>query len=161
MSSSLAKRTLEGALAGFAGTALLQGLVIGAKYFFPQADAPETEDPASFMLWQVEKRLPQKLWMSIPPTAETAAGYALSFGYGATFGAIYGALRPQKSCTWVDGAIVGTACWAVGYLGWLPAAKLMPPVWRQTPSQIAGPVIEHLAFGIATVVAYELISRRW
>jgi hypothetical protein len=161
MSTSLAKRTLEGALAGFAGTALLQGLVIGAKYLFPQADAPETEDPASFMLWQVEKRLPQKLWMSIPPTAETAAGYALSFGYGATFGALYGALRPQKGCTWVDGVIVGTACWAVGYLGWLPAAKLMPPVWRQTPTQIAGPVIEHLAFGIATVAAYELITRRW
>ncbi len=87
MSQDLLTRTAEGALAGVVGTLLLQGVMAGVQQAFPQAETPESEDPASFMLWQVEKHLPRKMWMNIPPAAETAAGIALSLGYGATFGA--------------------------------------------------------------------------
>lgn len=161
MRQDIAKRGAEGAVAGIAGTFLLQGVMLGMQQFFPQAETPEAEDPASFMLWQVEKRLPKKVWMRIPPTAEQVAGIGLSLAYGAAFGAIYGAVRPKRGCVWVDGAVLGTAVWAVGYLGWLPAAGLIPPIWKQTPVQTVGPIIEHLAYGFATVAAYDLLVRKW
>ena len=113
------------------------------------------------MLWQAEKHLPRRTWLAIPRTAETAAGFGLSFGYGATFGALYGAIRGDDSNVLVDGAVLGLVCWAVGYLGWLPAAKLIPPPWKQTPAQMAGPIIEHIAYGIVTAGAYSVLQKRW
>ena len=72
-----------------------------------------------------------------------------------TAGALYSALRPRPSNVLVDGAALGLGVWAVGYLGWLPALGLMPPIQRQETEQVAGPIVQHLIFGIATVAAYE------
>ena len=144
-----------------AGTPGLQGVVTAMAKAAPHWDAAEAEDPASFMLWQVEKHLPAKVWMKIPARLETAAGFGLSLGYGATFGAIYAAARARAGCTVLEGILLGSAVWAVGYLGWLPAARLTPPIWRQEPRQIVGPVVQHLVYGILTVGAYELIRGRW
>src|SRR5581483_2199165 len=33
--------------------------------------------------------------------------------------------------------------WAVGFLGWLPATGLMPPVSRHEPQQVAASIAEH------------------
>ena len=55
------------------------------------------------------------------------------------------------------GLALGAACWAAGYLGWLPAAGLMPPLSKQTPSQIVGPLMEHLVYGMATVAVFDLL----
>jgi hypothetical protein len=165
MSTDLLKRSAEGAAAGVAGTLVLQGVMALNRTVAPNAEAPEAEDPASFILWQVEKHLPKKMWMAFSRSGvESAAGMGLSLGYGATFGAINAALCDKEksmSRAVIDGAGFGLAVWAVGYLGWLPMAKLMPPIWRQEPKQIAGPVIQHLAYGIATVVGYQLLLRKW
>ena len=161
MGDDLLKRVTVGAAAGVAGTLVLQGVVMGMVKVAPQLEPPESEEPASFMLWQVEKRLPKKLWMKIPPKAETAAGLGLSFAYGATFGALYAALRGHARSSIAEGAVLGTAVWAIGYLGWLPAADLIPPIWKQEPKQMVGPIVEHLVYGVLTVAAYEFIRGRW
>jgi hypothetical protein len=41
--------------------------------------------------------------------------------------------RPRGGSALLDGALLDIASWAAGYLGWLPALGLMPPVWRQDP----------------------------
>ncbi|HVX85000.1 MAG TPA: hypothetical protein VH253_09310 [Phycisphaerae bacterium] len=161
MSQDLMRRVAVGAAAGVAGTLVLQGTVMGMQRLAPQWDAPEAEDPASFMLWQGEKHLPRKVWMGIPAKAETAAGVGLSLAYGATFGALYAAARGHSRSRLLEGALLGTAVWAVGYLGWLPAAKLIPPVWRQELKQITGPVVQHLVYGVVTVAAYEYLRGKW
>ena len=58
------------------------------------------------------------------------------------------------------GAVLGLVTWAVGYLGWLPATGLMPPVTQQEPARVAGPVATHLGYGIATAAAYQWLRRR-
>lgn len=161
MSQDLMKRAAVGAAAGIAGTLVLQGAVMGMKKTVPQWDAPEAEDPASFMLWQAEKHLPAETWMNIPAKAETAAGIGLSLAYGAAFGALYAAARGHSRSRLLEGALLGTAVWAVGYLGWLPATNLIPPVWRQEAKQITGPVVQHLLYGVITVAAYEYLSGKW
>ena len=105
MADTLIRRTLEGAAAGLAGTAALQAVALPGQKYLPDYHPPETEDPASFMLWQAEKHLPRRTWLAIPRTAETAAGFGLSFGYGATFGAL---AWHEKSR--VDGQCDGSKC---------------------------------------------------
>jgi hypothetical protein len=161
MSDDLLRRATMGAAAGVAGTLVLQGVVMGMAKYAPQLEPPESEDPASYMLWQGEKFLPQKLWTRIPPKLETAAGIGLSIGYGATFGAIYAAARGHARSSILEGAVLGTAVWAIGYLGWLPLADLIPPIWKQEPKQMVGPIVEHLVYGVLTVAAYEFIRGRW
>jgi uncharacterized membrane protein YagU involved in acid resistance len=161
MADDLLKRATIGAAAGVAGTLVLQGVVAGMAKYAPQLEPPESEEPAQFMLWQAEKHLPPKMWMKIPAKAETAAGIGLSFAYGATFGALYAAARGHARSSILEGAVLGTAVWAIGYLGWLPLADLIPPIWKQEPQQMVGPIVEHLVYGVLTVAAYEFIRGRW
>jgi hypothetical protein len=71
---------------------------------------------------------------------------------------LYALVRPRNKSVMIDGTILGAACWAAGYLGWLPAAKLMNPLWKQKPAEIAGPIATHAIYGLATVGASEIID---
>ena len=63
---------------------------------------------------------------------------------------------PFQNCS----AVLGVACWAAGYMGWLPALGLIPPVWQQEAPQAVAPVAEHVAYGMATVAAYDWLRVR-
>jgi uncharacterized membrane protein YagU involved in acid resistance len=118
------------------------------------------KDPGEFMVHQAERALPAKAMQRIPQPAEHAAAQALGMGYGMTFGAAYAALRRGGGPAIRDGALLGLICWAAGYLGWLPAAGLMPPLWKQKWSQLCPPVIEHIIYGIATVAGFDLLHEQ-
>lgn len=81
----------------------------------------------------------------------------LPVGYGSTGAALYTALRSDPHVV-LDGAALGAAVWAAGYLGWLPAFGLMPPVKEHTPAQIASSVGQHVLYGIATVAAFKKLK---
>ena len=70
-------------------------------------------------------------------------------------GVLYGLVRSGRGSILVDGPLLGLGVWAAGYLGWLPATDLMPPITEHEPKQIAVPIVEHALFGIAVVAAYE------
>jgi hypothetical protein len=80
-------------------------------------------------------------------------------GYGMTFGALYGALRDGDGNSLVDGLALGLGVWAVGYLGWLPATELMPPIAEQTTEQVAIAVFQHALFGIVMTTVYRSLYR--
>ncbi len=144
-----------GAAAGFAATFLLQGVRTAEQKLLPETMPPIREDPGEFMVEQTEELLPQETREQVPATAETVAAKSLALGYGMTAGALYGALRPRPGNLLVDGPVLGLGVWAVGYLGWLPALGLMPPVQQQETEQIAGPIVQHVIFGVATVAVYQ------
>jgi hypothetical protein len=112
------------------------------------------------MVERAEARLPGAVRERIPGAVETGASRALAVGYGLAFGALYAAARPRGGNPWLEGAALGVACWAVGYPGWLPALGLMPPVWRQRAPQAVAPAVEHVAYGVATVAAYNWLRCR-
>jgi len=60
----------------------------------------------------------------------------------------------------VDGVLLGLANWATGYVGWLPATRLMPPLWQQKVPQVIAPIVEHTLYGMATVATYNWLRRR-
>jgi hypothetical protein len=119
------------------------------------------EHTGEFLVEHAEEALPVAVRRHIPDAAETVAAQGLGLGYGVAFGALYAALRPSPGSAALDGAILGLGCWAAGYLGWLPALGLMPPVRRQSPAQIAGPVVDHLAYGVVTALAYDVLRRHF
>jgi len=152
---NLIEHVALGAAAGVAATFLLQGVRTTEQKLLPETMPPIREDPGGFMVEQAEELLPEKTREQVPATAETVAAKSLALGYGLAAGAIYGAIRPHPGNLLVDGTVLGLGVWAVGYLGWLPALGLMPPVQRQEAEQVAGPIVQHVIFGVATVAAYQ------
>lgn len=156
---ALLRRTAVGAAGGLVGTFALQALMAASKRWLPAATPPIRRNPGEFMVEQAEEALPDPVRRQVPGSVEAAAAQSLGVGYGLTFGAIYAALRSGGGSAVADGAVLGLACWAVGYLGWLPALGLMPPVREQTAPQVLGPVVEHVAYGIAVVAVYNWLTR--
>jgi hypothetical protein len=160
----LGQRVAAGAGAGIAGTMVILGLHTATDKLAPQANEPTTDDPGDFMTWQAERLLPGRARHRVPETIESLSASGLHLGYGATFGVLYALLRPKAepgpTQVIVEGSLLGLACWSVGYLGWLPATGLMPPVTKQRPAQVAGPIIQHIAYGIAAVAAFDWLRKK-
>jgi hypothetical protein len=154
------KKVALGICTGAAGTALIQGMMAGAKRFAPETLAPVKEDPGRFMVKQAERLLPESAQNKVPETAEAVTARALAFGYGITFATLYTLARPRTRSVLAEGTALGILTWAAGYLGWLPAVKLMPPVWKQEIRQVAPNVLSHALFGIACVALSSWARRR-
>jgi hypothetical protein len=148
------KRIALGAVAGLAGTMALQQIRTQTAKALPETVPPMRGDPGEVMVGQAEDLLPEETREQIPSSVETAAAKSLALGYGMTAGAIYGALLADGDQVIASGIALGVGTWAVGYLGWLPALEIMPPVQQQETEQVVMPIAQHIAFGIATAATY-------
>lgn len=92
-------------------------------------------------------------------TFAPAAAKSLAIGYGVTAGMLYAAVCRDREGVAADATALGLGTWAAGYLGWLPALNLMAPLTEQPPKQVAGSVIHHVLFGVATVAAYRYLKK--
>jgi hypothetical protein len=153
--NNFVERVALGVAAGVAATFLLQGIRTTEQKLLPETMPPIREDPGEFMVEQAEELLSEETREQLPTVIETVTAKSLALGYGMTAGAIYGVLRPRAGNLLVDGTVLGLGVWAVGYLGWLPALGLMPPLQQQETEQVAGPIVQHVIFGIATVATYQ------
>jgi len=154
------QRVIFGAAGGFVGTLAIQALLTASQKWLPSTVPPMRQDPGEFMVKTGGEALPAPVRERIPQGVETGAARMLAIGYGLTFGSLYTLLRPQGGSPVVDGIILGIANWATGYLGWLPALGLMPPVWRQQAPQAIAPIAEHALYGIVTVAIYDWLRQR-
>jgi hypothetical protein len=154
------KHLILGAAGGFIGTLAMQALLIARQKWLPHTAPPLRQDPGEFMIKAGEGALPDTVRRRIPPAVETGAARMLAIGYGLTFGGLYALFRPQGGAPFVDGVVLGIANWATGYLGWLPAFRLLPPVWRQQAPQAITPLAEHALYGMITVAMYDWLRER-
>jgi hypothetical protein len=151
-------RTMFGAAAGIAATFILQTVRAKTQELAPETTPPMREEPGKFMVDQAEQALPDQTRAQVSGTVKQAAATSLALGYGATAGAIYGALQSGDGNPLLEGVILGVGTWAVGYLGWLPATDLMPPVTEQSTKQVVTPIAQHVLFGVATTTAAHLLQ---
>ncbi len=145
--------------AGLIGTALIRGMLAGTKRWMPETLPPMKDDPGHFMVGQAKRLLPPKLQSGISAEAEKPIALALGLGYGMTLATAYAASKPMEKVV-LDGAALGLVTWATGYLGWLPATGLMPPIWKQKTKQVAPNILSHVVFGIATVAAFKWLRQK-
>ena len=158
--NDLVERAALGAAAGLMGTLAIQVMRTSNQKLLPETMPPIREDPGAFMVEQAEELLPEQAQDDIPDFAEAAAAKALAMGYGMTAGALLGALRSGEGNVVVDGVVLGLGTWAVGYLGWLPASGLMPPLTKQTPEQVLSVAVQHAVFGVITASIYQWLRNR-
>ena len=151
------KSCVEGAVAGLAGTFALWAAQTAIQKYLPDAMDPMQEDPGKFIIRKAHDSLPMRVGEKIPEETDSMIGQFLGFFYGMTFGALYAWTRPKGGSLIGDGLALGLICWATGYLGWLPAAGLMSPLWRQRTPQILGPIGHHIVYGVATVGVFDLL----
>lgn len=156
--NSKVERVAFGIASGFAGTLALSGLRSASTLIWPETMPELKQDPGDFMAHKVIVWLPQGT--EIPDAVQTVLGQSLALGYGLTAGAAYASLRSKPGNVITEGAALGVAVWAAGYLGWLPALGLMKPVSKQRPAEVIGPIVRHAAFGCMTVYAYNMLSNR-
>lgn len=159
MRNTAAERVIVGAAAGLAGTMVMYPIRLLSQSQLPGTVPPMQQEPGEYMVEQAESLLPEGAREKIPDMVETAAAQSLAMGYGATFGVLYAALRPRGGHVLTDGAALGLASWAAGYLGWLPAVGLMPPVAEQEAGEVIGPIARHVIYGVATVTAYNALRK--
>jgi hypothetical protein len=150
---NITQKLALGAAAGVAATFVMQGMLEGGGKLIPDGVPPIKSDPGQFMIDKAKAVIP------IPPKIEPLAAKSLHLGYGITAGVLW-ALLPHSRWKTLEGALLGLGVWAAGYLGWLPATKLMPPITQQTAKQIAVPVVEHAIFGVAVAKAFEAMEPR-
>lgn len=144
-------RTIAGTAGGLAGTMAIQRVMSATAARFPGTTPPWRGNPGEFMVERVERVLPEPVQRAIPQSVESGVAKALGLGYGLTCGAPYGVARNKPGNVLIDGTVLGLVTWAAGYLGWLPATGLLPPVTRQKPAQVVTPIWQHIVFGIVAV----------
>lgn len=91
------------------------------------------------------------------------------YGFGATMGAVFevgkNALAARHGRA-PDGALIGsgvgfgTLVWIASYMGWVPAAGLMPRPSKDRPGRPTSMVIAHWIFG-ATLGAFDVMGTRF
>lgn len=73
---------------------------------------------------------------------------ASHFGYGAVGGALFAALAQTAGATGpLSGSLFGLGVWAISYLGWLPAARVLPPATKHPIERTLLMVAAHLIWG--------------
>ena len=147
-----------GAAAGLAGTAVMMAMRWFDGKYAPKTISKMKEDPAQFLVHAAERAT--GIAGAVPKSVEGSAALATHAGYGTLFGVLYGLSRGRRKSRSAlgDGVILGTVAYAVGHLGWLPALGLSKPVWKQDFPEIAGELLRHVAYGVATTAAYGMIE---
>ncbi len=153
--SDLLRRMTCGAIGGLAGTVVIHGLMAAEQKLVSGTTPPIQQHPGEFMLRKLKGALPDSLGRYVPESQRAAN--LVGMGYGVAFGKLYCGLKPGCCHRLRDGAALGLVAWATGYLGWLPATGLMPPIWKHTPRQVVAPLVEHLVYGVTAITVCEFL----
>ncbi len=146
--NALLRRSLHGALSGAIGAGCMTVLRMVAY----RAGLIEQMVPQAVETW-AKHRAPIRL----PATRSQRALHHLGdqimhVGFGATFGALYGAARTSRGLDPGRIAAFGVGVWAFGSFVLLPALKIMRPEWRANAQEIAVNLSAHLLYSVTVAV---------
>ena len=90
-----------------------------------------------------------------------AATWIAHYGFGTAAGALYAAAAPRSvgRRPAAAGAGWGLMVWAGSYLGWLPAANLLPPATEQPVRRTLLMIGAHVVWGAVLGVTADRLTR--
>lgn len=134
-------------------TGVMTGVLLAARRV-GLADPPAPEAVFTGMLEKLD------LNEEVRPPLRTALVTVAHLGYGMALGGVFATVlgRTGASST-LRGCGFGMAVWVLDYLGWLPAAGIMPPPSRQGAGRHLEACAGHLVYG-GTLGALTARSRR-
>lgn len=95
-----------------------------------------------------------------PSLAEELRSHGGHLALSGLSGGLYGALTPAGSSPAVSGSVFGGLFYLLAYGLIGPAAKVSPPLWRDSRSSIVQHGLIHLLFGLTTALSADRIGRR-
>ena len=138
-------RILLGALAGLAATG---PMTLAMKLMHEQLPR---EERYPLPPRQVTEGLAEKAGLGehLDEEEREAATWVSHFAYGATCGALYGAVSGEglDEHPLLAGVGFGLAVWAGSYLGWLPAAGILSPATEHPARRTALMIAAHAVWG--------------
>jgi uncharacterized membrane protein YagU involved in acid resistance len=97
----------------------------------------------------------------IQPNMRRALTLPLHFGFGALSGAIYGLSAGRLGVPPLASAVpYALLVWLVSYMGWIPAAHLLPPATDQPARRNAIMIVAHVVWGVSAGSNFARLSNR-
>lgn len=159
--ASMATRTAAGALSGaICALARDRGLRESRKLPLRLQPTQPRRDPDAFLVTKLERTLHRPLPWRLHGTL--AGG--LRAGYGAATGALLAVVTRRRglgtaSRALLAGTALGAGVWAVGYAGWMPRARLVPPIRGQGLNHVMMSLLAFVASGVVTALPVLLVDR--
>lgn len=154
MPRDLLTRTIHGALAGMSGAATMNVLRMLAH----RAGLIDVMVPQ-----KVEQRVRRAIGVRRWPTpgAYRIVDQLLHLGYGATWGALFGAVTPSSSSISPARTIAfGLGLWSLGSFVLFPALRIGRPAWESSLRENTVNIAAHVAYAAATSLLVEELARQ-
>ena len=151
---TVAERCLRGAIAGTLATVPMTAIMMALYRSLPapgRAPLPPV---------QITAEVARRTGMRDELQGRRLVGGALAahFGYGAATGAVFPLLFRSRRHSLALGAAYGVGIWALSYLGWIPAARILEPATRHPPQRNFLMVAAHVVWGAALAGAWRLLQ---
>lgn len=149
------KSVAAGAVGGLAGAWALnqfQALLSGVSQPAPQTEQPPSQEESDDARVKTAKAISTAVFKhDLTKQEKQWAGPAVHYGFGASLGAIYGALAETVPLTKDGlGTAYGTAVWAIADELAVPAFGLSQPASQAPASAHASAWASHWVFGLTT-----------
>jgi hypothetical protein len=147
---------LHGALAGILATIPMTLFMGAAHYLLPKRQRYPL--PPRLITLQAADKVGLKDTVKEEPLFTLTTG-AAHFSYGADGGILYSLLArriPLNSIA--KGFLFGIGFWAVGYLGWIPAAGLLRPATEHPTQRALLMLLSNAMYGIFTALFFESLA---
>lgn len=154
---------LSGVVGGALGTMFMQqGMKLSSKLPEGMQGPQMKDDPGEFVARKAEG-LVVKTSLDVPAGVHETFKQSLHWAYGIGWATLLGAVMPELGVRSFGGALVagagmGAACWAAGYIAWLPAAGIVEPVHRQGAGNVATSFFSHVAYGVIASVPVAILG---
>ena len=155
---------LTGALAGLAAALPMATVMIGLHRLMPRRKADPVEPYRALPPKQISGVLAERAGapevMRAGPRWDLAT-WAGHLGYGAATGGLYPlTIGRMRLPTAARGMLFALIVWAASYLGWLPAANILPPATEQPARRNAVMILSHMVWGGLLASLAEEIAQR-
>jgi hypothetical protein len=153
--SARIETVVRGALAGFVATLPMTVFMVALHKLLPWWERYPLPP------WQITDRLLKRAGLKeeVGEEEQQAATLVNHFGFGAAMGAIYGLLAALFSIPSVLGGLVfGLIVWMGSYLGWLPAARILPPATKHPAGRNILMIVAHLVWGSVLALLVQRLS---
>ena len=138
-------RLLAGTISGFAAT-LPMTLVMQVLHRWPHRERDAL--PPQQITEELAKRAGVMKHLNEPELE--AAVLANHFGFGAVGGTAYAAALGKVNLPpALKGTIWGMTIWFISYLGWIPAANILPPATEASRQRNFLMIVAHLVWGVS------------
>lgn len=123
----------------------------------PRSDAWEQASTPA----QVGRKLLEGVFdVEVPPDRIGLLTNAMHWGYGLSWGALYGLIQETARGPGLrDGLLFGAGMWAMSYVMLVPMGLYQPP-WKYSPKELAIDLSYHVAYGAGVGGGYALVGPR-